>query len=315
MKVLLTGATGFIGKEIISILIAKNFDVVVLSRNAESAKKKLPFPFEFYSWNPKAETPPKEAFKDLDAVIHLAGEGIAEKRWSEKQKQEIRDSRVLGTQNLIKGIEQYCEKPLNVFVSASAIGYYPESTAENPSTESSQPGSGFLTDVCLEWEKIAKTVQKTERKVQVRIGVVLGKDGGALQKMLLPFKMGVGGPIGNGKQGLSWIHIHDLARIFVEALENPKIEGAINGTAPHPKSNKEFSKTLGKVLKRPAFMPVPAFMLKLMMGEMSQIVLESKFVVPQKLENLGFDFHFPKLEPALAEICNRHYYEHLKKKF
>lgn len=314
MKVLITGGTGFVGKEIIQLLMQKDAQIVILSRNPEAARQKLPFPFEFFGWNPTEEVPPREAFDGVDAVIHLAGEGIAEKRWSKKQKDKILNSRVVGTRNLVKAINAYCSKPLKAFVAASAIGYYPESSQDSPSTEATPLGEGFLPEVCRAWENESWQVVKTDKTTLVRIGVVLGQGGGALSKMLPIFKFGVGGPVGNGKQGLSWIHIHDLARIFVEALTNPQVEGIVNGTAPTPVSNKVFSKTLGKVLGRPAFMPAPGFALKLAMGEMSQIVLESKFVLPAKLTEAGFTFKFPQLEGALEDVCNKVQREPLKKK-
>lgn len=304
MKILLTGATGFIGKDIIDLLLRDNHQIVILTRNVEKAKAKLPFPFEFYAWNPEKEIPPAASFQNIDGVIHLAGEGIAEKRWSSAQKEKIRSSRVLGTQNLVRGIEMHCNKPLQAFVSTSAIGYYGESQGEQPLDENSESGNGFLAEVCKSWEKAALACQNTKKTVLIRVGVVLGADGGALQKMLPIFKLGLGGPIGNGRQGFSWIHKHDLARIFVQALTDDKINGVVNGVAPKPVNNLVFTKALGRTLSRPTLFLVPPFALKFAMGEMSEIVLKNQFVIPKKLLTLGFVFQFSDIETALADVCH-----------
>ncbi len=303
MKILLTGATGFIGREIVDQLMRQNHQIVILTRNAESARKKLPFAFEFHAWSPAEALPPRAAFQNVNAVIHLAGEGLADKRWSPAQKQKIRDSRVLGTQNLVQAIQQYCAKPLQAFVSTSAIGYYGASGSDEPLTENSPAGDGFLAEVCQAWEQAASACTNAERCAIIRVGVVLGSDGGALAKLLPIFKMGLGGPIGRGQQSFSWIHKSDLAKIFVEALSNGKLKGVINGVAPHPTDNKTFTKVLGHALGRPTLFPVPPIALKLAMGEMSQIVLQSQFVLPKKLIEAGFVFAFRDITSAITDVC------------
>ncbi len=302
MKILLTGATGFIGQEILKILVEENHDIVILTRNEKSARKKLNFPFECYEWQPEKGTPPAEAFHDLDAVIHLAGEGIAEKRWTNEQKRKIRDSRILGTKNLVEGLKNHLSKPLKSFVSASAIGFYGESNRDNLSHEDLLPLEGFLPSVCHEWEQSALEVSSQARTVILRVGVVLGANGGALKKMLPLFKFGLGGPIGFGKRGFSWIHIRDMARLFVTALHNENMQGIYNGVAPEPCTNLAFTKALSKSLKRPAIFMAPPIALKIALGEMSEVVLKSQFISSKKAEDAGFKFLFRDIESAINEI-------------
>jgi uncharacterized protein len=299
MRVLVTGATGFIGKRVAALLHEKGHSVIVASRSGDKAKEKFPFPVTTVRWD-AAEEFPVEALEELDAVIHLAGEGIADKRWTEKRKKAIYDSRVLGTRNLINAIKK-AKSPPKAFVSTSAIGIYGDRENE-VLTEDSIQGTGFLAKLCKDWEKEVSRIPLKVRWGIVRIGIVLGQDGGALKKLLPIFKIGAGGPVGTGQQWMSWVHLDDLARLFVHLATESSAQGVFNGTAPNPSTNAEFSKTLGHVLKRPAFLPAPAFALKIAMGELSELVLGSQRVTPKHTEEAGFLFQFRNLESALSDI-------------
>lgn len=301
MRVLVTGATGFIGKRVVNYLLNSGDEVVVLTRNVAEARNKLGEKCHYYEWKETTGTlPPEEAFRGVEGIINLMGEGIAEKRWSEEQKKKIYDSRIMSTGNLIKRIEGLQERP-QVFVSASAIGIYGDRGEEEISEESS-PAHDFLAKVCIDWEAVANKAKELGlRVVLVRTGVVLGPNGGALKKMLPAFKFGAGGVIGDGHQYMSWIHVDDLAQMYVTCLKNPEVQGAVNGTAPHPVSNKEFTKTLGKTLHRPTIAAVPAFVLKLIFGEMSKVLLAGAKVIPRKIREKNFNFQYPTLDRALDQ--------------
>ncbi len=302
MKVLVTGATGFIGKKIVHALAREGHQIVVLSRNAENAKGKFAAPVTAFSWNPTEEKAPAAAFDGVEAVISLAGEGIAEKRWTEKQKKAIHDSRVLGTRHLAETLRGL-GKTLKVFVSSSAIGLYGD-RGDEQLPESAAPGTDFLADVCADWEKAASEVP-AERTVLVRTGIVLGREGGMLKKVLPIFKTGLAGPLGNGRQYMSWIHVDDIVGIFLHAFKNAAVKGAINGAAPAPVTNAEFTKALGHALSRPAFLPAPAFALKLALGELSVLLLGSQKVVPDKTLKTGYSFLYPGLDEALSNLIKK----------
>lgn len=308
MRVLITGATGFIGKKLCESLAARGDEVVALSRDANRVKQALPMIASAFAWNPLTEPAPREAFAGVDAVVHLLGESVGQK-WNPEVKRRIRDSRVLGTRNLVKTMESVKaparagnDRP-TVLVSGSAIGFYGD-RGDEELTETSAPGNGFLVGTCKEWE--AETLRASEAGVRVvllRTGVVLEKDGGALKQMLLPFKLGLGGPTGNGRQWFAWIHRDDLVGLILHAIDRASVSGPLNGTAPNPVTNKEFAKVLGKVLRRPAFMPTPPFALRLMFGEFVDAeLLASKRVLPQRALETGYQFKFPTLEPALRAI-------------
>jgi uncharacterized protein (TIGR01777 family) len=300
MKVLVTGATGFVGKRVVKQLLDKGDEVVVLTRNIAKGALCLGSKCKYFLWNDTTMAPPAEAFAGVDGVIHLMGEGIAEKRWSESQKKKIYDSRIITTSKIVEVIEGLEKKP-SVFVSASGVGIY-GNRGDEEVTEQSSLASDFLAQVCKDWEAEANKAKKLGlRVVIVRTGVVLGQDGGALKKMLPIFKLGAGGPVGSGKQYMSWIHVDDLAGMYVEAVKNNSLEGIFNGTAPYPATSKEFARQLGKTLGRPAFAPAPAPALKLVFGEMSQILLEGQKVLPVKFKENKFRFRFPTLEMALKE--------------
>ncbi len=302
MKVLVTGATGFVGKVLVRQLLDSGNEVVVLTRNIAKAAISLGSQCKYIQWSNNNELPPQEAFDGVDGVINLMGEGIADKKWDEERKKRIYHSRIDGTARLVEAINALKIKP-KVFVSTSAIGVYGDRGNEEI-TETSSMGTDFLANVCKDWETEAKKIKNIGvRVVIIRVGVVLGRGGGALKKMLPIFKLGAGGPIGTGKQYMSWIHIEDLGSMFIEALKNVLIEGEYNGTAPYPATNAEFSKALGKVLKRPAFAPAPAFALKAIFGEMSTVILSGQKVLPRKFTEKKFHYRYPTLEMALKETA------------
>lgn len=298
MKVLVTGATGFVGKKVVEQLITNGDEVYVLTRNIPKAILTLGKECKYFQWADTTLPPTEEAFEGIDGVINLLGEGIAEKRWSEEQKKKIYDSRIVSTRNLINVIKSRSTKP-SFFISASAVGVYGDRGNEEL-TEQSSLADDFLARVCKDWEKEALRAKDIGLRVAIiRTGVVLGKNGGALKKMLPIFKLGAGGPVGKGSQYMSWIHVDDLAKMYVQSAKDSSVEGVFNGTAPQPVTSKEFAKTLGKVLKRPAFAPAPSLALKLVFGEMSQVLLDGQKVIPRRFQQIKFDFKFPNLEQAL----------------
>lgn len=299
MKILVTGASGFVGQTLVKQLLTKGHQVVVLTRNIPKAMISLGNKPQYIYWGNQNELPPVEAFSGVQSVINLMGEGIADKRWSDEQKQRIYNSRILGTRSLIDAIKQYNVK-LESFVSTSAVGVYGDRGAEEL-TEASAPASDFLAKVCLDWEREALAAKNLGiRVVLLRVGVVVGK-GGALAKMLPIFKLGAGGPIGLGRQFMSWVHVEDLASMYVFAVENKNLEGIYNATAPQPATNKDFSFTLGKALRRPAFSPAPPLALKLVFGEMSTVLLSSQKALPTRLKEAQFKYRYANLEMALTE--------------
>jgi uncharacterized protein (TIGR01777 family) len=302
MRALVTGATGFIGKR----LLAKLQQPVVLSRDSASAAAKLnQFRPSVYAWDPQTGPPPAAAFDGVDTIFHLAGDPVAEGRWTAAKKARIRDSRVVGTRNLVAGLRGLGVKP-GVLVSASAVGYY-GSRGDEELTESSQPGGDFLAEVCFQWEQEAQAARELGiRVVPIRVGIVLGKKGGALSKMLTPFQLGLGSPLGSGRQYMPWIHIDDLVELFLFAAGQPATSSPLNGVAPHPVTNREFTKVLSRVLSRPTFLPpVPGPVLRTLVGEFADVLLGSTRAVPQAALAAGFAFRFPELEPALREVLRR----------
>ncbi len=293
MNITLTGASGFLGKPLIRSLQAERHALRVLGRR--------PIPgLPFSQWDSLSGEPPEESLASTDAIIHLAGEPVAQ-RWTPEVKQRIRDSRILGTRHLVHALSMQSRRP-TVLICASAIGIY-GSRGDEMLTENSRPGEGFLAEVTADWEKEADMAEALGiRVVKIRIGVVLGKDGGALAKMLPPFRMGVGGKLASGKQWMSWVHIDDLVGMIQFALANEKVHGAWNGTAPQPVTNAEFTSKLAEVLHRPALLPVPAFALRLLFGEMASVVLASQRVLPEAAKSAGFKFQFPDLASALQDV-------------
>ena len=296
MTIAITGASGFLGRRLMRALVNGNHTVRALSRHAGT---NLPGGVQLFVWDALKGQPPEESLDGVDAVVHLAGEPIAQ-RWNDDVKQRILDSRVTGTRNLVQALSTARRRPA-VLVSGSAVGYY-GSRGEEVLTESSAPGSGFMADVSVAWEKEAGLAESLGiRVVRLRTGVVLGSNGGALAKMLAPFKAGMGGKMGHGDQWMSWIHIDDLVGLVQHAIENP-VSGAVNGTSPNPVTNADFTKALAHGLSRPAVFPIPAFTLKLMFGEMSEVMLASQRVLPKAAEAAGYAFRYPRLELALENI-------------
>lgn len=295
MRITITGATGLIGGVLRQHLAAQNHELRCLSRRAPTQPG-------WYAWGPGSGTPPQESLEGSDAVIHLAGEPVAQ-RWNAEVKRRIRSSREQGTQALVAGLAALPRKP-GALVSASAIGYYGD-RADEVLTEQAFPGSDFLSGVCVEWERSAHLADALGvRVVCIRIGIVLAARGGALGKMLPPFRLGLGGPIAGGQAWMSWIHLEDLARLFAWAVENPGVRGPVNAVSPGAVRNAAFTRSLGAALHRPALFPVPALALKLMYGEMARVVLGSQHVVPDVATQSGFQFRWPDLDPALRDLIS-----------
>lgn len=301
--ILITGATGFVGTYLTNELLKRNYKVHILSRNIEKAKELFKHKnAHFFQWNAPYEVPPQEAYSQVQGIINLSGENIASKRWTKNQKKAIYDSRIIGTENLIQGINNYKLDKMKFFISTSAIGYYEQDSQGKVLDENSPAGSGFLAHVCQNWENELSEVINCDRKVILRVGIVLGKEGGALSKMLPLFKWGLGGRIGSGEQWMSWIHVKDLVKIYLEAIENSAIVGVVNAVSPNPVTNKHFTKILARVLSRPAFFHVPSFVIKLAMGELSALVLDNQKIAPERLLKESFQFDYPNLKEALTNI-------------
>lgn len=299
MRILVIGATGLIGRALCQSLTAGGHTTVAVSRTP--SKPAGLAVAEVYQWDYKQGPLPPAALAGVEAVVNLAGEPIVARRWSDEQKRLIKDSRVETTQNIVESLRTMDGRP-GVFVSGSAVGFYGDRGDEQVD-ETSRPGSGFMSGVCQEWEReAAGAVELGVRVVQVRTGVVLSAEGGALQKMLMPFKLGIGGPLGSGRQWFPWIHIDDIVGVFKHAILTPSLAGPANGTAPQPVTNAEFTRELGKVLHRPAFLPVPQVGMRILMGEMSEVLFVSERVVPKATLASGYQFQFPALAPALADL-------------
>jgi uncharacterized protein (TIGR01777 family) len=299
MKCVVSGGTGFIGRRIVARLLQNHHYVGVWSRKPGLEKRTA---IASFSWDPLQGEPPAESVNTMDAVIHLAGENVAQ-RWTPEVKRKIRDSRVVGTRHLVDAIGRVPHKP-KVLVCASAIGYYGERGNELL-PESAPAGKGFLADICREWEAEAdRAAAFGLRVVKLRIGFVLGHDGGALGKLLPVFRAGLGGRLGSGKQWMPWIHVDDVAEIFVHAAEND-IKGVWNTTSASPVTNADFTKQLARALHRPALFPVPGFALKLAFGEFGQHMLDSARVIPAAATASGYRFQFADLGSALADLVKR----------
>lgn len=306
MKVAIAGATGFVGSRLVEKLQAAGHQVVVLSRDAAKASRVFPasaYPnLEVVAYTPAESGDWQKSIAGCDAVVNLAGVPIAEERWTEARQQEILDSRRLTTAKLVEAIVNANPRP-SVFVSASAIGYYGTSeTAEFD--ETSLAGNDFLAAVCKDWEAAAQPAKNAGTRLAIlRLGIVLGM-GGALAKMLPPFKLFAGGPIGTGKQWFSWVHREDVVDLILYALQNSQVEGVLNATAPNPVRMNELCQTLGEVLKRPSWLPVPSFALELLLGDGAKVVLEGQKVLPKQTLASGFQYQYPTLKLALEEILS-----------
>jgi uncharacterized protein (TIGR01777 family) len=299
MRVTLTGATGLIGTKLVAELKGRGDDVTVLSRNPAKAADKLAV--DAVEWDPRGGPAPVEALEGRDAVIHLAGEPVAQ-RWNAKSKKEILDSRERGTRNLVDGLRATEQHP-GALISSSAVGYYGKH-GDEPISEDFPAGDDFLAGVCVAWENEALAAEELGMRVaRIRTGVVLDRDGGALAKMLPFFKLGIGGPVAGGKQYMPWIHADDLVALYLAAVDGDW-SGPFNASAPEPSTNKEFSKALGRAIKRPAIAPVPGFAVKILYGQMAEIVTEGQRAVPVNALAAGFDFQHTDVDEALADALS-----------
>jgi uncharacterized protein len=297
MRVLVTGASGLIGSALCDALLARGDEVVGLTRDPERARPKNPT-VRWHAWRATTERPPAEALEGVDGVVNLIGEEINQ-RLTDQAKVRIRESRLLGTRNLLQGIEASLTTP-SVFVGQSAIGYYGDRGAKILDEES-QPGEGFTAEVPIDWEAAEREAEGiVDRVVILRTGLVLSKDGGLLKQLLLPFKLGVGGPIAGGEQFMSWIHIEDEVGLLLWALDDHRVWGVINATAPNPATNREFSKALGRALGRPAVVPVPKLAVAALRGgELADAVAGGSRVLPRRALDMGYEFRHAELDEAL----------------
>lgn len=300
MKIVLTGGTGFIGYSLQNSLIQQGHELIVLSRRPVQDSNPS---VRYVLWEPTRGNEWELSLRGADACVNLAGEPIAAKRWTKAQKLKIIESRCDATHALAHAIQKLEKKP-KVLINASAVGWYGP-RGDEIITEEQRPGTDFLAQTCKAWETHAVRAEDFGlRVVRLRIGIVLEKGGGALQKMIPPFQFFIGGPLGDGRQWMSWIHREDVVGLILWALENSKVSGPLNATAPNPVTMKEFADTLGKVMGRPSFAAVPGFVLKTLLGEMSDLLLKGQRVVPEKALRLGYQFKYPSLEPALRAILN-----------
>lgn len=299
-RIVIAGGTGFIGKHLSKYLILNGYEVVILSRNPQKHKNINGITYAKLDLN-NIETTAK-AINDAYAVVNLSGAGIGDKRWTPEYKELIHDSRVSVTSHLVKVLNHVEKKPKS-FISASAIGIYGD-RGDEILNEKSGLRSTFLANVCHDWEKEADNCEQDIRLVKTRMGIILSLDGGALPKMFTPFKFFIGGPIGSGRQWMSWIHIDDICNMFLMVIENEESRGVVNFVAPNPVQMDEFADSLGKSLGRPSFFRLPAFILKIILGESSELVLASQRVYPTAAGHLGYKFKFETLSDALKNILN-----------
>jgi len=289
-RIAITGASGFIGQALVSSLRARG-DVVIPVRRAKAAEGEL-------SWEPGVGFLPTDGLSGVDAVVHLAGAGVADRRWTAAYKQEIERSRVVGTKTVVSGLAAASPRP-RVLVSASAVGWYGD-TGDVAVDESAPPASDFFGRVCAAWEHEAAQAEALGvRVVRVRVGFVLAKHGGALAKLLPIFRAGIGGPLGSGRQWVPWIHLDDVVRVFELAVDDERVSGPVNAVAPNPVTNADFTRTLARTLRRPAFMPAPKFAVRLAFGEFGNAVFDSQRVTPGRLQALDFEFSHPDLAACL----------------
>jgi uncharacterized protein (TIGR01777 family) len=302
VRVAVTGATGLIGRAVVNALAARGDTVLALSRDAARARTRLGEGIEVHEWpDPTTAPPPAAAIEQADAIINLLGEPIAQ-RWSESARQRILDSRILSTRRLVEALEALPRdaRPA-ALISQSAVGYYGP-RGEEPVDEAAAAGNDFPAQVTAEWERAAQSAPSGVRVVLTRTGLVLASNGGALEKMLPPFRLGLGGPLGSGRQYMPWIHLDDTVGGLLHVLDDERASGPVNLTAPEPVTNRDFSRTLGRVLHRPAVLPVPAPALKLLFGEMATILLTGQRAVPARLHELGYLFQYRELAPALEDV-------------
>ena len=295
MTIVLAGGSGFLGRKLAKRLEDEGHKAITLTRRPSGAANQI-------AWHPDGSAGGLgRALDGVDAVVNLAGEGIADKRWTEKRKAALRESRILATRTLVAAIKE-CARPPRVFVSGSGIGYY-GAHGDEPVIESTPPGSDFLARLCVEWEEEARRAEShATRVVIVRTGLALDGDGGALKQMLLPFKLGLGATLGSGDQYMPWVHAADWTAMVTWLIKDDRTRGAFNATAPEPVTNREFTRTLGRVLHRPTIFHAPAFVLHAALGELASALVTGQRVLPALAEQLGFRFTYRALEPALASM-------------
>ena len=293
MRVVLAGGSGFLGSALRARLQRDGHTTAVLTRSPRGP--------DDIAWTPDGTAGPwRTSLDGADALINLAGEGIGDRRWNDARKRALRDSRVLPTRSLVAALAE-CRQPPPVFVQGSAVGYY-GSRGDETITETSAPGSDFLSALCVQWEHEAEQASAVTRVALVRTGLVLHPDGGALAELLRPFRLGVGGPLGSGRQYMPWIHRDDWVSLVLWIAGAPMARGALNATAPNPVTNREFTRALGRAVHRPAFVPVPAPALRLLLGEFAESLLTGQRAIPARAQELGFTFQYPTLAAALANL-------------
>jgi uncharacterized protein (TIGR01777 family) len=303
MKIVVAGGTGFIGSRLVALLAAGRNDVVVLTRDPERAGRDSAPTIRYLGWDARHPGPWAHELSGADAVINLVGESIAGWPWTGERKRRVLESRIHATRAIVQALGSATPPP-RTMISASAVNYY-DASAAGTVTESSPPGTGFLSGVCVAWEREAlPAVEMGVRLVTLRIGIVLDQSQGALARLLLPFRMFVGGPLGSGRQWFPWIHTDDVVKVIMTALERQDLAGPLNLTAPGIVTMEAFSSRLGQVLRRPSWLRVPGFILRLLLGEMSVLVLDGARVVPEKLLAAGYRFRFPELEEALRDALS-----------
>jgi uncharacterized protein (TIGR01777 family) len=299
VKIAITGGTGFIGRPLVALLAEQGHQVTVLTRNPKGATG-FPQGVRFAPFDAAHAVPP-ERLEGADAVVDLAGENVGDQRWTAEVKRRLRVSRVASTAHLVEAAR--AAGTVRTLLVASAVGYYGLDRGAEPVTEASPAGDDFLAQVCREREAAADAARDSgTRVVPLRIGMVLHPSGAALGKLLLPFKLGLGGPMGSGAQYFSWIHREDAVQLIAWALRTPGVDGPLNVTSPQPVTNREFARALGKALRRPAVLPVPGFALKVLLGELAQGVLGGQRVLPERAMQLGYSFRFPQLDAALEDL-------------
>jgi uncharacterized protein (TIGR01777 family) len=304
MRIAVTGATGLVGRALTGALRERGDEVVAFSRDPERAAGSLPEGVLTARWDPSDTETLAADLTGADAVVNLAGEPVLGRRWNAKVREAIRASRVDGTRAVVEAMSAASDPP-GILVNASAVGYYGARGGERFG-EDEPPGGDFLAEVCVEWEATAREAEPLGvRVVSVRIGIVLAKEGGALAKMLPPFRWFVGGKIGNGRQGFPWIHIDDLTGIILHALGADDLRGPVNATAPEPLENRAFCRVLGKVLRRPSWLPVPRLMLRLLMGPAAAVLVKGQMAIPERIRSAGYRFRFEDAEAALRDLLGR----------
>jgi uncharacterized protein len=305
MRVIITGGFRLTGRRLALDLLQEGHEIVLLTTTLDKDQKDSPTGARLVQWDGKTANGWWQEAEGADAIVNLAGENIFTGRWTEKRKKRILESRVNAGKAVVEAVERVDRKP-SVVIQSSGINYYGPKSGEKQVIEKTPPGKDFLANVCIEWEMSTVGVEKYGvRRPIVRQGVVLAREDGALPKMALPYRFFVGGPVGSGRQWFSWIHLTDNVRAIRFLIENGRANGPFNLCSPSPVTNRRFSKILGKVLRRPSFIPVPAFVLKLILGEMSTVLLEGQRAVPKRLQELGYKFQFPEIEPSLRNLFDK----------